>query len=82
LQIEEQIKKLDSASDWSMTKGNTGVHVMVDSENCFVCPSVKEAVAAYNFCKVHTTLGTTPAHGIGLTTEPWTIEKLIEEATI
>ena len=39
-------------------------------------------IAAYNFCKVHSTLGTTPAHGIGLTTEPWTIEKLIEEATI
>jgi hypothetical protein len=38
-------------------------------------------VAAYNFCKVHNTLGTTPAHGILLTSEPWTIERLIEEAT-
>lgn len=38
-------------------------------------------VAAYNFCKVHSTLGTTPAHGIGLTTEPWTIERLIQEIT-
>lgn len=38
-------------------------------------------IAAYNFCKVHNTLGTTPAHGIGLTSEPWTIERLIEEAT-
>ena len=38
-------------------------------------------VAAYNFCKVHNTLGTTPAHGLRLTSEPWTIERLIEEAT-
>jgi hypothetical protein len=38
-------------------------------------------VAAYNFCKVHSTLGTTPAHGIGLTSEPWSIERFIAEAT-
>jgi len=37
--------------------------------------------AAYNFCKVHSTLGCTPAVGIKLTNETWTIEKLIEEAT-
>jgi transposase-like protein/IS1 family transposase len=37
--------------------------------------------AAYNFCKVHSTLGCTPAVGLKLTNETWTIEKLIEEAT-
>jgi IS1 family transposase len=36
--------------------------------------------AAYNFCKVHSTLGCTPAVGLKLTSETWTIEKLIEEA--
>jgi transposase-like protein/IS1 family transposase len=38
-------------------------------------------VAAYNFCKVHSTLGCTPAVGVKLTGETWTIERLIEEAT-
>ena len=38
-------------------------------------------IAAYNFCKVHTTLGCTPAVGLKLATETWTIERLIEEAT-
>ena len=37
--------------------------------------------AAYNFCKVHSTLGCTPAVGLKLTNEAWTIERLIEEAT-
>jgi len=37
-------------------------------------------VAAHNFCKVHGTLGTTPAQAIGLTQETWTIERLISEA--
>ena len=37
--------------------------------------------AAYNFCKVHSTLGCTPAVGLKLTSETWTIERLIEEAT-
>jgi IS1 family transposase/transposase-like protein len=37
--------------------------------------------AAYNFCKIHSTLGCTPAVGIKLTSETWTIERLIEEAT-
>ncbi len=37
--------------------------------------------AAYNFCKSHSTLGCTPAVGLKLTNETWTIEKLIEEAT-
>jgi transposase-like protein/IS1 family transposase len=35
-------------------------------------------VAAYNFCKVHSTLGCTPAVGLKLAAETWTIEKLIE----
>ena len=38
-------------------------------------------VAAYNFCKVHGTLGTTPAHGAKITDRPWTVEELIEAAT-
>jgi alginate O-acetyltransferase complex protein AlgI len=38
-------------------------------------------VAAYNFCKCHSTLGCTPAVGMKLTNETWTIERLIEEAT-
>lgn len=38
-------------------------------------------VALYNFCKVHGTTGTTPAHGAGVTGEPWTVERLLEEAT-
>jgi IS1 family transposase/transposase-like protein len=38
-------------------------------------------VAAYNFCKVHTTLGTTPAVGAGIAAEPWTVERLVNEAT-
>lgn len=36
--------------------------------------------ATYNFCKVHSTLGCTPAVGLKLTSETWTIERLIEEA--
>jgi IS1 family transposase len=38
-------------------------------------------VCAYNWCKVHSTLGCTPAVGLKLVTETWTIEKLLEEAT-
>jgi hypothetical protein len=38
-------------------------------------------VTAYNFCKVHGTLGCTPAVGLKLSTETWTIERLIKEAT-
>ena len=38
-------------------------------------------IAAYNFCKIHSTLGTTPAHGIGITSQAWSIERLIEEST-
>jgi IS1 family transposase len=38
-------------------------------------------IMAYNFCKVHSTLGCTPAVGLKLATETWTIEKLIENAT-
>jgi hypothetical protein len=38
-------------------------------------------VAAYNFCKVHSTLGCTPAQGAGLSDHAWTVEELIKEAT-
>jgi len=34
-------------------------------------------VPAFNFCKVHATLGTIPAHGANLTDGPWTVEQLI-----
>jgi hypothetical protein len=37
-------------------------------------------VCAYNFCKVHSTTGCTPAVALKLASETWTIEKLIEEA--
>lgn len=37
-------------------------------------------VCAYNFCKVHSTLGCTPAVALGLATETWTIQRLLEEA--
>ena len=37
-------------------------------------------VCAYNFCKVHSTLGCTPAFAVKLAGGTWTIEKLIEEA--
>jgi hypothetical protein len=39
-------------------------------------------VCAYEFCKVHNTLGCTAAVGLNLATETWTIEKLIEKSTI
>jgi transposase-like protein/IS1 family transposase len=35
-------------------------------------------IAAYNFCKVHSTLGCTPAVGVRLTDHTWTIEELIK----
>ena len=38
-------------------------------------------IAAYNFCKVHSTLGCAPAVGLKLATETWTVERLIQEAT-
>jgi hypothetical protein len=44
--------------------------------------SVALFAAAYNFCKIHSTLGTTPAHGHKITDHPWTIEELIQSATI
>jgi len=37
-------------------------------------------VAAYNFCKIHSTLGCTPAVGLKLAAETWTVERLIDEA--
>jgi IS1 family transposase len=38
-------------------------------------------VAAYNFCKVHRTLGATPAVASGLTDHAWTVEELIAAAS-
>ena len=36
--------------------------------------------AFYNFCRKHMTLKTTPACAAGLTSEPWTLERLLTEA--
>lgn len=44
------------------------------------CYAIALFVCAYNFCKVHSTLGCTPAQAVNLAGEAWTIEKLIEEA--
>jgi len=38
-------------------------------------------VAAYNFCKIHNTLGTTPAHGLRITDKTWTVEELVDRVT-
>jgi len=37
-------------------------------------------VAAHNFCKVHTTLGCTPAVGAKITDHDWSVEELLDEA--
>jgi transposase-like protein/IS1 family transposase len=41
--------------------------------------SVALFVVAYNFCKVHSTLGCTPAVGARLTDHAWTIEELVKQ---
>jgi transposase-like protein/IS1 family transposase len=38
-------------------------------------------IAYYNFCRRHMTLKTTPAKAAGLTTETWSLERLLEEAS-
>jgi hypothetical protein len=43
--------------------------------------SIALFVVAYNFCKVHSTLGCTPAVGAKLTDHTWSVEELIKEAT-
>jgi IS1 family transposase len=42
--------------------------------------SVALTVAYHNFCRVHTTLKTTPAQAAGLTDHAWTIAELLESA--
>ncbi len=42
--------------------------------------SVALFVATHNFCKVHTTLGCTPAVGAKITDHAWTVEELLKEA--
>jgi hypothetical protein len=37
--------------------------------------------AYYNFCRVHGTLKSTPAKAEGLTTETWTLQRLLAEAS-
>lgn len=41
--------------------------------------SVALFVVAYNFCKVHSTLGCTPAVGARLTDHTWSIEELVKK---
>jgi phage terminase small subunit len=43
--------------------------------------SVSLFVATYNLCKVHSTLGCTPAFGAKLADHTWTVEELIERAS-
>jgi transposase-like protein/IS1 family transposase len=45
------------------------------------CHAISLFIAAHNFCKVHSTLGTTPAVAARLASEVWTVEQLIQEAT-
>ncbi len=49
---------------------------------CNHCYAVALFVTAYNFCKVHSTLGCTPSVSLKLATETWTVERLIDEITI
>src|SRR5882724_8885483 len=35
--------------------------------------------AYYNFCRVHSTIKTTPAGASGLASEPWSVQRLIAE---
>jgi hypothetical protein len=37
--------------------------------------------AYYNFCRVHSTIGCTPAVKSGLATETWSVKRLIEEVS-
>jgi hypothetical protein len=37
--------------------------------------------AYYNFCRVHGTLKSTPAYASALTTETWSLERLLQEAS-
>jgi hypothetical protein len=42
--------------------------------------SVALTVAHFNFCKVHSTTGQTPAQAAGITDHAWTIEELLQSA--
>jgi hypothetical protein len=37
--------------------------------------------AYYNFCRVHSTIKMTPAKRSGLTTETWSLQRLLDEAS-
>jgi len=38
-------------------------------------------IAYYNFCRVHMTLKSTPAKAAGLTSETWSLARLLDEAS-
>ncbi len=44
------------------------------------CAGMAVVFGVYNFCKVHSTIKTTPAVAQELTDEPWTVRRLIEES--
>jgi len=42
--------------------------------------SVAPFIAHFNFCRVHSAHGKTPAMAAGLTEKPWTIEEMLANA--
>src|SRR5438034_542070 len=41
------------------------------------CPAVALFIAHFNFCRIHSTHGQTPAEAAGLTDHAWTVEELL-----
>ena len=39
-------------------------------------------LVSYNFCRVHSTIKSTPAQASGLTAETWSLERLLDEAEL
>jgi hypothetical protein len=48
--LDHIVKQLEREEHWSMAKGGCGVHVMMDSETCFICndmlSAMKKVIAA------------------------------------
>lgn len=45
------------------------------------CAAVSLFVNHYNWCRIHETVRTTPAHAMGLADRPWSVAELMEAAT-
>lgn len=43
-QIVEVVGKIDRFSNWSIQKGDSGIHVMADHETCFICHDLNSAL--------------------------------------